>query len=132
MSQPGFDAPELFPDTRFRSDAAMIEFLSQILNGLVIGNVYALVAIGFSLIFGVTNLINFAQGSLLMIGAFLAYTGVNAGLPLGVAVIASILGTTLLGMAIERIALRPLENAPWIAPLLSTLALTFMLDQAAE
>ena len=110
----------------------MIEFLSQILNGLVIGNVYALVAIGFSLIFGVTNLINFAQGSLLMIGAFLAYTGVNAGLPLGVAVIGSILGTTVLGMAIERIALRPLENAPWIAPLLSTLALTFMLDQAAE
>ncbi|MBS7706941.1 ABC transporter permease [Chelatococcus asaccharovorans] len=110
----------------------MIEFFSQILNGLVIGNVYALVAIGFSLIFGVTNLINFAQGSLLMFGAFLAYTGVNLGLPLGVAVIASILGTTLLGMAIERIALRPLENAPWIAPLLSTLALTFMLDQAAE
>lgn len=110
----------------------MIEFASQVLNGLVVGNVYALVAIGFSLIFGVTNLINFAQGSLLMIGAFLAYTGVTLGLPLGVAAIGSILGTTLLGMLIERVALRPLDNAPWIAPLLSTLALTFMLDQAAE
>lgn len=110
----------------------MIEFLSQILNGLVVGNVYALVAIGFSLIFGVTNLINFAQGSLLMCGAFFAFTLISIGLPLPIAVIGSILGTTVLGMAIERLALRPLENAPWIAPLLSTLAITFVLDQAAE
>jgi branched-chain amino acid transport system permease protein len=110
----------------------MVEFLSQILNGLVIGNVYALVAIGFSLIFGVTNLINFAQGSLLMLGAFFAYSGVRLGLPLPLAALASIVLTTGLGMLIEKIALRPRENAPWIAPLLSTLALTFMLDQAAE
>lgn len=110
----------------------MIEFLSQILNGLVIGNVYALVAIGFSLIFGVTNLINFAQGSLLMLGAFFAYTGVRLGLPLAAAAVVSVAVTTAIGMLIERVALRPLENAPWIAPLLSTLAITFMLDQAAE
>jgi branched-chain amino acid transport system permease protein len=110
----------------------MVEFLSQILNGLVIGNVYALVAIGFSLIFGVTNLINFAQGSLLMLGAFFAYSGVRLGLPLPLAAVAAVAVTTGLGMLIERLALRPLENAPWIAPLLSTLALTFMLDQAAE
>lgn len=110
----------------------MIEFLSQVVNGLVIGNVYALVAIGFSLIFGVTNLINFAQGSLLMVGAFLAYTGVAAGLPLVLAVPLAIAGATVLGMLIERVALRPLESAPWIAPLLSTLALTFIIDQAAE
>jgi branched-chain amino acid transport system permease protein len=110
----------------------MIEFLSQGLNGLVIGNVYALVAIGFSLIFGVTNLINFAQGSLLMVGAFVAYAAMGAGLPLAIAVPVAILGATLLGMVIERVALRPLQSAPWIAPLLSTLALTFMIDQAAE
>ncbi|WP_138468806.1 ABC transporter permease [Poseidonocella sp. HB161398] len=110
----------------------MIELLSQILNGLVIGNVYALVAIGFALIFGVTNLINFAQGSLLMLGAFLAYTGTMIGLPLVLAAALSVVATTGLGMLIERVALRPLENAPFIAPLLSTLAITFMLDQAAE
>lgn len=110
----------------------MIEFLSQLLNGLVIGNVYALIAIGFSLIFGVANLINFAQGSLLMMGAFLAFTAVSVGLPLWLAIPFSIAVTTLLGMAIERVALRPLEQAPWIAPLLATLAITFILDQAAE
>ncbi|MDX3808982.1 ABC transporter permease [Bosea thiooxidans] len=110
----------------------MVEFLSQILNGLVIGNVYALVAIGFSLIFGVTNLINFAQGSLLMLGALFAFTGVRLGLPLPLAALGSVAVTTAVGMLIERVALRPLENAPWIAPLLSTLAITFILDQAAE
>lgn len=110
----------------------MIEFLSQLLNGLVIGNVYALIAIGFSLIFGVANLINFAQGSLLMVGAFVAYTAVSAGLPLWLAIPVSIATTTVLGTLIERVALRPLEQAPWIAPLLATLAITFILDQAAE
>jgi branched-chain amino acid transport system permease protein len=110
----------------------MIEFLSQILNGLVIGNVYALVAIGFSLIFGVANLINFAQGSLLMVGAFLAYAGMRLGLSLPLAVLGAVAGGTALGMAIERLALRPLEHAPAIAPLLSTLAVTFIVDQAAE
>lgn len=110
----------------------MIEFASQLLNGVVIGNIYALIAIGFSLIFGVANLINFAQGSLLMLGAFLSFTGVTAGLPLWLAVPLSVLATTLAGMVIERVALRPLQNAPWIAPLLSTLAITFVFDQAAE
>lgn len=110
----------------------MIELLSQIVNGLVLGNVYALVAIGFSLIFGVTNLINFAQGSLLMLGALIAYSAVQFGLPLWAAIPASVATTTAIGMLIERVALRPLENAPWIAPLLSTLAITFVIDQAAE
>jgi branched-chain amino acid transport system permease protein len=110
----------------------LIEFLSQVLNGLVIGNVYALVAIGFSLIFGVANLINFAQGSLLMVGAFLAYGGVVLGVPLPVAIVGAVAGGTALGMGIERLALRPLQRAPAIAPLLSTLAVTFIIDQGAE
>ena len=110
----------------------MIEFLSQILNGLIIGNIYAIIAIGFTLIFGVSNLINFAQGSLLMLGGFLAYTLVGLGVDVWAAAAGSIVFTMGIGMAIERIALRPLEKAPWIAPLLSTLAITFVFDQSAE
>jgi branched-chain amino acid transport system permease protein len=110
----------------------MIEFLSQILNGIVIGNIYALIAIGFSLIFGVANLINFAQGSLLMLGAYFAYAGLQLGAPLWLAAGAALVMTAAAGALIERLALRPLASAPWIAPLLSTLALTFIIDQAAE
>ena len=100
----------------------MIELLlSQILNGVVIGAVYALIALGFSLVFGVANIINFAQGALLMLGAFLTFTLIRSGLPIPVAALLSIAATTIVGMLIERVALRPLQNAPYIAPLLSTI-----------
>ncbi|WP_029075956.1 ABC transporter permease [Kaistia adipata] len=107
-------------------------FLSQILNGVVIGFVYALIALGFSLVFGVANIINFAQGALLMLGAFLTFTMVRLGAPIAVAIPIAIVITTATGMLIERLALRPLQNAPYIAPLLSTLAIAIIFDAAAE
>lgn len=113
--------------------AVMELFLSQILNGVAIGQVYALIALGFSLVFGVSNLINFAQGALFMLGAFFAFSGVvSFGLPLPVAATLSVALVTLLGMLLERIALRPLQDAAYIAPLLSTLALSMIIDQLAE
>lgn len=111
----------------------MIElFLSQILNGVVTGSVYALIAIGFSLVFGVANIINFAQGALLMLGAFLAFTLIGLGLPIGLAAVLAVIGTTIVGMLIERVALRPLQNASYISPLLSTLAIAIIFDTGAE
>lgn len=112
----------------------MIElFFSQVLNGLAIGQVYALIALGFSLVFGVSNLINFAQGALFMLGAFFAFSGVTwLGLPLPVAAIGAIALVTLLGVLLEGMALRPLENGPYIAPVLSTLAIAIIVDQLAE
>ncbi|MDB5727561.1 MAG: livH 21, partial [Noviherbaspirillum sp.] len=108
-------------------------FFSQLLNGLAIGQVYALIALGFSLVFGVSNLINFAQGALFMLGAFIAFTGVTVlRLPLPAAALLAILAVTVLGMLLERVALRPLENAPYIAPVLSTLAISIIIDQLAE
>lgn len=111
----------------------MIElFLSQILNGVVTGSVYALIAIGFSLVFGVANIINFAQGALLMLGAFLAFTFIGVGLPIAIAAVLAVAATTVVGMLIERIALRPLQNASYISPLLSTLAIAIVFDTGAE
>ncbi|GAA4338300.1 ABC transporter permease [Pigmentiphaga soli] len=108
-------------------------FASQILNGLAIGQVYALIALGFSLVFGVSNVINFAQGALFMLGAFIAFSGVTAlHLPLPAAALLSIAAVTLLGVLLERVALRPLENAPYVAPVLSTLAISLIVDQLAE
>ena len=111
----------------------MVELLlSQILNGVVIGAVYALIALGFTLVFGVANIINFAQGALLMLGAFLTFTMFGKGVPIMLAIAVSIALTTLAGMLIERLALRPLRDAPYIAPLLSTLAIAIIFDSAAE
>lgn len=111
----------------------MVEFLSQLLNGLAVGNVYALIALGFTLVFGVARLINFAQGSLFMLGAYLAFTGVTfLGLPLIVAAILAIAGTTVFGILVERIGVRPLERGPMLAPFLSTLALAIIVDELAR
>ncbi|MBE3584270.1 MAG: ABC transporter permease [Limnochordaceae bacterium] len=111
----------------------MQEFIGQISNGLAIGSVYALLALGFSLIFGVANLINFAQGSLFMVGAYIGWTATTLWrLPLPVAALVAIAGTTALGLLIDAVALRPLRGGPAIAPLLSTLAVSVVLDQGAE
>ncbi|MEZ5866850.1 MAG: branched-chain amino acid ABC transporter permease [Geminicoccaceae bacterium] len=111
----------------------MTDLLSQILNGLAIGNVYAMLAIGFVLVFGVANLINFAQGSLFVVGGYLAYTfAVLLGLPLALAASLAVALTALLGLGIDRAFLRPLERGPRIAPLLATLAIAVILDETVQ
>lgn len=107
-------------------------FFSQVLNGLAIGNVYSLLALGFSLVFGVANLINFAQGSLFMVGAYLSWMGISHGMSLAVAVAFSVVISMLLGIVIDAVALRPLEGGPSIAPLLSTLAVSVVMDELAQ
>lgn len=113
----------------------LVLFLSQVLNGLVLGSVYALIALGFSLVFGVANIVNFAQGAFVMLGAFFALSALSAlgpGLPLWLACVVAVAGTAVVGLLIELVALRPLKNAPYIAPLLSTLAIALVLDTGAE
>jgi len=107
--------------------------LDHLVNGLALGNIYALIAIGFALIFGVANLINFAHGSVFTVGAYIGWTLIVAlGMPWYAALVLAALGCGLLGMAIERLALRPLAGGPPIAPLLSTVALAVILDQSVE
>ncbi|MBC8077501.1 MAG: ABC transporter permease [Chloroflexales bacterium] len=108
-------------------------FFDQTINGLVIGNIYALMAVGLALIFGVANLINFAHGSVYMIGAYVGWLCVvRWGLPLWVALIAVVAVCGLLGVLIEGVGLRPLRNAPRIAPLLATIGISLVIDQAAQ
>lgn len=108
-------------------------FFDQTINGLVIGNVYALTAVGLALIFGVGNLINFAHGSVYMIGAYVGWVCVTRyNLPLPIAFLAVILVCGLLGLLIERIGLRGLQNSARIAPLLATIGISFMLDQLTQ
>jgi branched-chain amino acid transport system permease protein len=102
-------------------------------NGLVIGNIYALLAVGLALIFGVSHLINFAHGSVYTIGAYIGWlliTQLKAPLPVTFLVV--IAGSALLGVAIQHFGLRPLRNAPRIAPLLATIGIGVVLDQSAQ
>ncbi|HVU13296.1 MAG TPA: ABC transporter permease [Phototrophicaceae bacterium] len=115
----------------------MTHFLStafdQTINGLVIGNIYALIAVGLAIIFGVGNLINFAHGSVYMIGAYVGWvcvTMLHLPLPITFGVVALVCG--VVGLLIERIGLRRLQNAPRIAPLLATIGISFVLDELTQ
>ena len=108
----------------------MGSWLDYTVNGLIIGNIYALLAVGLALIFGVSHLINFAQGSVYTVGAYIGWTCVtHLHTPLPVTMLIVLASCALLGMAIERIGLRPLAGSARIAPLLATIGISFVLDQ---
>lgn len=108
----------------------MSSWLDYTINGLIVGNVYALVAVGLALIFGVSRLINFAQGSIYLVGAYIGWVAVvqlHTPLPLTIIVVAVV--SAVVGLIIERFGLRPLQNSVRIAPLLATIGISFVLDQ---
>ncbi|MDW8234509.1 MAG: ABC transporter permease [Roseiflexaceae bacterium] len=111
----------------------MNSFIDHTINGLIIGNIYALVAVGLALIFGVSNLINFAHGAVYMVGAYIGWVCVVIlDAPLFLAVVSVLVGCALLGVIIERVGLRPFHNAPRIAPLLATIGIGLVLEQIVQ
>ncbi len=114
-------------------------FLQQIINGLVLGSIYALVALGYTMVYGIMGLINFAHGEVVMLGALVALSVVSAlagsGLPgvvialIGLAVAALV--CMAVGFTIERIAYRPLRKAPRLAPLITAIGVSIVLQNLA-
>ncbi len=113
--------------------------LQQIINGLVLGSVYALVALGYTMVYGIINLINFAHGEVLMVGALVSWTVVTAladsGLPgwlkLLISLIAAVVVCAALNFVIEKVAYRPLRNAPRLAPLITAMGMSLLLQTLA-
>jgi len=108
-------------------------FIQQLINGLQLGMVYALIALGYTMVYGTIGLINFAHGDVFMIGAFVGYLGYSSwGLPWPVAIIVSMAVCAVLGVTIERIAYRPLRYAPKIAALISAIGVSFFLEYGSS
>ena len=113
--------------------------LQQIINGLVLGSMYALVALGYTMVYGIINLINFAHGEVLMVGAYSSWMVVMAlqgsGMPgwllLLISLIAAIVICSALNFSIEKIAYRPLRNAPRLAPLITAMGMSLLLQTVA-
>lgn len=97
-------------------------FLQQGVNALSAGSLYALMAVGLALIFGILRLINFAHGDVMMVAAYIGAFSLTAGLPLPVAILTMIVGSVAVGLAMERIAYRPLRGGPEVALLLTSFA----------
>ena len=106
-------------------------FMQQMINGFSLGSMYALIAIGYTMVYGVLRLINFAHGDIMMVGGFLGFFGISSlNLPFGAAVILSIVGAALLGMLSDRVAYRPLRNAPKISLLITAIGVSFFLENS--
>jgi branched-chain amino acid transport system permease protein len=124
-------------------DYFLQNFLQQLLNGLETGSLYALIALGYSLVYGILEMLNFAHGDVYMVGAFLAagvagvfvHSGV-ASIPAALVVILMVTvamgGAGLLGVGIERVAYRPLRNANRLAPLITAIGVSLLLESAVQ
>lgn len=103
-------------------------FLQQLINGISLGSMYALIAIGYTMVYGTLRLINFAHGDIMMVGAFLVYLAVSVGLPFPVAVVVGILGSVAVGVMTDKIAYKPLRDAPKISLLITAIGISFFLE----
>ena len=116
-------------------------FIQQLVNGLTLGSVYAIVALGYTMVYGIIQLINFAHGEVVMIGAMVSLTVINALLganlalpPLAVVVVGALVAIPVcmvVGYALERVAYRPLRRAPRLAPLITAIGLSIVLQHVA-
>lgn len=109
-----------------------MEFLQQVVNGLTIGSTYALVAIGFSVVYGALGLVNFAHGDILMAGTFAAYGLYSLGVPLVFACLGGILVGSLLAVVVEEVAVRPVLNEHLLIPMMTTLGAGLIIRNVVE
>ena len=111
----------------------MNQFLQQIVNGLDHGSIYALIAIGYTLVYGVLRLINFAHGDVFMVGAFLGLiAGEKFHQGLWVSMVIAMIGCAALGLVIERFAYRPLRKAPRLAVLITAIGVSLLLENGGQ
>jgi branched-chain amino acid transport system permease protein len=110
-----------------------MDFIQQLINGLTIGSIYALVAIGFSIVYGALGLVNFAHGDILMAGTFVAF-GLNSGfgVPIALACVGGILAGIVLAAVVEEIAVRPVLKAHLLIPMMTTLGMGLIIRNVVE
>jgi branched-chain amino acid transport system permease protein len=125
--------------------ASVSQFLQQVINGLSLGSIYALIALGYTMVYGILRLINFAHGEVFMVGAYAGYyaatllgiehyQAAGQSFPLALAfvvLVAAMLGAALLGALVELLAYRPVRNAPRLTPLITAIGVSLFLQNAA-
>lgn len=107
----------------------MLEFLQQLINGLSLGAIYALIALGYTMVYGIINLINFAHGDIMMVGAYVGFFSVSIlGSSIWVAMLFAMIACAGLGVLIEKIAYKPLRNSTRIAALITAIGMSLFLE----
>ncbi len=107
-------------------------FLDNLINGLSLGSIYAIIALGYTMVYGIAKMLNFAHGDVIMIGAYIAFCGLQYwGLPPVIAILAAMAVCTLLGVTIEGLAYRPLRQATSLAVLITAIGMSYLLQNIA-
>jgi inner-membrane translocator len=110
----------------------LINFIEQLINGLRTGSIYALIAIGYTMVYGIAKMINFAHGDIIMVGAYALYFSISVlGLPVPVALVITVIVCAILGVVIEKVAYKPLRSAPPLAVLITAIGMSFFLQSAS-
>ncbi|MBQ7497703.1 MAG: branched-chain amino acid ABC transporter permease [Selenomonas sp.] len=108
------------------------QVLQQLVNGISLGSIYALIALGYTMIYGIIKLINFAHGDIYMVGAYIGFFAITqAGLSIVPALLVSLATTALLGMLVEKLAYKPLRHAPRLSVLITAIGVSFFLEYAS-
>ena len=110
----------------------MISLLSYLCNGISLGSVYAIIALGYTMVYGIAKMLNFAHGDVIMIGAYVTFCAIQyLGLPPMVSVLLAMVACTLLGVIIERLAYKPLRQASSLAVLITAIGMSYLLQNVA-
>lgn len=111
----------------------MVSFITSLINGLSLGSIYAIIAIGYTMVYGIAKMLNFAHGDIIMVGAYIAFTVITTlSLPVGLGILAAVGGCLLLGVAIEKIAYKPLRKAGSpLAVLITAIGVSYFLENLA-
>ncbi len=110
-----------------------MRFLSSLINGVSLGSVYAIIALGYTMVYGIAKMLNFAHGDVIMVGAYITFVVMNnMGLPVWLAILLSVIVCTILGMTIEKLAYRPLRKAASpLAVLITAIGVSYLLQNLA-
>lgn len=108
-------------------------FLAYLISGISLGSVYAIIALGYTMVYGIAKMLNFAHGDVIMVGSYVVFvTTSSMGLPMPVAMLLSVVLCTILGMTIEAVAYRPLRGAPSLAVLITAIGVSYFLQNAVQ
>ena len=109
-----------------------MKFLAYLVSGISLGSIYAIIALGYTMVYGIAKMLNFAHGDVIMIGGYVSFlAAVNLGLPPLVSVVIAMVACTVLGIVIEALAYKPLRAAPSLAVLITAIGVSYFLQNSA-
>lgn len=109
-----------------------MEFLAYLFSGLSLGSIYAIIALGYTMVYGIAKMLNFAHGDVIMIGSYIAFIAINQmGISIPLAILIAALSCTIIGIVIERVAYKPLRNATSLAVLITAIGVSYFLQNIA-